>query len=95
MKFLEEYNFSEQFYKDLRTSYEDSTLDIFRIEEYNVKEVINYFKEIGIKPIEELILYKIEIFTKDIEIVKEAFNKYNIKDIVSLINEDITNIDMV
>jgi hypothetical protein len=45
--------------------------------------------------IDELLLTRIEIFTKDINEVKDAFLKHNIKEIVKEINEDITTIDFI
>ena len=50
-------------------------------------------EKIGIKNIEGLLLYSIEIFTKNIEEIKNIFEQDNQEWIVKTINEDITMID--
>jgi hypothetical protein len=94
MNYLDKYNFSKKFYNDLVNTYDQSIIDIFRFNE-DLSLIIDYFLEIGIKDIEGLILYKIEIFTNDIDTVKDAFNKFNIEELVKEINEDISFIDKV
>ena len=58
----------------------------------NVEEVINYFREIGILEIDNLLILDITIFTKDIDYVKDIFNATDINETVKLINKDITYI---
>ena len=45
--------------------------------------------------IDNLLIFDLSIFTKDIDYIKECFNKHDIKEIVKLINEDITNITKI
>lgn len=93
MDFLLDYEISGKTIDNLEKNYEESTIDIFKLEKDNVIEVIKYFKKIGIKNIEDLLLYNITLFTKDIETLKKAFNKHDIMEFVYKINEDITNIN--
>lgn len=95
MKFLIDAGLSPKIIKILETKYDESTLDLLRIERDNVIEVINYFKEIGLKDIETLLITYIELFTRDVDDVKNAFNKHNIKDVVEKINDDIFYIDNI
>ena len=95
MSFLLDCGFSEDLINRMRERYDESTIDIFKLESDNVISVIDYFKDIGIKCIDELLLFRIEIFTKDIERVKKAFNKHDVDVIVKDINEDISNIDYI
>lgn len=92
MKFLLDLGIKEKTIEGLIKKYDESVLDIVKIESDNVEEVINYFKEIGITEIDNLLIFDITIFTKDIEIVKEAFESKNISEVVPLINKDITYI---
>lgn len=95
MEFLKEVGISEDLINSLIKTYDEGVIDVLILEQANVLDVINYFKEINIQVIENLLLYKIELFTKDINIIKEAFNRFDINNLVAEINEDITTIDKV
>jgi hypothetical protein len=81
--------------KKMKQRYDSSVLDLFSLEQENVLDVIHYFQRIGIRVIDELLLTRIEVFTKDINEVKDAFLKHNIKEVVKEINDDITTIDFI
>ena len=95
MKFLLDLGIKENTINSIYTKYDEGVIDNFRVEEDNVEEVINYFREIGIVDIDNLLIFDLSIFTKDIEFIKECFNKQNIKEIVKSINEDITYITKI
>ena len=95
MKFLLEEGFTQELIDKLILKYDEGILDIFQIEKNNVIDNIRYLKQLGIKRLEELIVVRIELFTKDPEEIKEAFDKPNWKEIVEEINEDVLNIDKV
>ena len=95
MDFLLEEGFSESLINRLIKQYDETIIQEFILEEENVKDIIHYFNTIGIKKIDELLLTRITIFTKDINEVKDAFLKHNIKKAVDEINEDINTIDFI
>lgn len=95
MKFLLDLGIKENTINSIYTKYDEGVIENFRVEEDNVEEVINYFRESGIVDIDNLLIFDLTIFTKDIEYVKECFNKQNLKEIVKSINEDITNITKI
>ena len=95
MDFLLEEGFSESLINRLIKQYDETIIQEFILEEENVKDIIHYFNTIGIKNIDELLLTRITIFTKDINEVKDAFLKHNIKKAVDEINEDINTIDFI
>lgn len=43
--------------------------------EENITNIINYLKQIGIKNVEQLLIYEIDFFLQDIEEVKEKLKK--------------------
>ena len=49
--------------------------------------------EIGIKNIKDILKYKTNIFYEKLDNIKKSFE--NRKDIVKLINEDITNFELI
>ncbi|MBR3211024.1 MAG: hypothetical protein IKF71_03695 [Bacilli bacterium] len=95
MKFLLEDGFSQDLIQQMKTRYDMAIIYQFSLEEENVRDVIRYFKRIGIERIDLLLLTRIEIFMKDINEVKDAFLRHNIKKIVDEINLDINKIDCV
>ena len=95
MQFLIENGFKKSTIEKLQEKYDESILDVVSLEEENVKEVINYLKQIGIQNIEDLMIYQIELFTKDIDKIKKHFDKPNQYQMVEKINEDVMNIDKV
>lgn len=95
MDFLIEEGFQEKLIYDLESKYDDGVIDLIEIECENIKDVIKYLKEIGIKNIDELMLGYIELFLKDVEEVKKAFDKFDIPDVVNAINNDVTYIENI
>lgn len=95
MQFLIENGFKKSTIEKLQEKYDESILDVVSLEEENVIEVINYLKQIGIQNIEDLMIYQVELFTKDIDKIKNHFDKPNQYQMVEKINEDVMNIDKV
>ena len=95
MSYLIDLGFSNTIIDDIKKKYDDSIIDLIKLDSDNITEIVNYLKEIGIKEVEELFSSYIELFLRDIDEVKDAFNKHNIDEIVNKINEDITNIELV
>ena len=95
MKFLLDLGIKETTINSIYTKYDEGVIDNFKVEEDNVEEAINYFREIGIVDIDNLLIFDLSIFTKDIDYIKECFNKHNVKEVVKSINEDITFITKI
>lgn len=92
MKFLLDLGIKEKTINSIYTKYDEGVIDNFKVEEDNVEEVINYFREIGIVDIDNLLIFDLTIFTKDVDYIKKCFNKHDIKELVKFINEDLTTI---
>ena len=60
-----------------------------------VKNNIDLLKQLGILDIESLLLNKYYIFLKETRDIFNNFTKYNISEIINLINEDYDAIDVV
>ena len=95
MDFLLEEGLSQKLISDLESKNDEGVIDLIKIECENVKEIIRYLKEIGIKRVDELLLGYIELFLKDEEIIKKTFNKYNISEVVEFINADVSYIENI
>ena len=67
MNFLLDLGIKQNTINSIKTKYDEGVIDNFRTEEDNVEEVINYFRKIGIVDIDNLLIFDLTIFTKDID----------------------------
>lgn len=81
--------------EDLKRTYDESNLYTLYTNEYEAVKIIKYFREIGIKYIEELLVYYFRVFIYSLDDVKKAFAKYGEQTCVDKINEDYFVIDKI
>ena len=82
--------------EDTINKLKDNELDyLFEVNINNSIDIINYLKSINITNIDELLLSIPDLFFKPKEIVEDLFNKKNINELVNLINDDYSNIDLL
>lgn len=91
--FLKEYNINEETINEIRRHNGDAVFSDLCVREEETKEIIDYLMSSNIEPIEELLLYKIDLFFMDINDLKNIFEKPNKEEIVNRINEDFFTID--
>lgn len=93
--FLKEYNVSDITIKKIER--ENAYANVYNLS-CNVDEVgkiINYFRNLGIKCINDLLIYRIEIFFKSYDDILKCFSKYNCDLLVEKLNEDFTIMDEI
>ncbi|MCI5835302.1 MAG: hypothetical protein MR227_01190 [Firmicutes bacterium] len=56
---------------------------------------LNYFKEIGIKRINDLLIERTDLFLVPTEILKEKLDKFNLNVLSELVNEDFCNLELI
>lgn len=95
MNFLREYDITDEVIDQIRENNDSSIIQSVIYNEHNVGKIINYFKEINIEVIEELLISRLELFTVDLSKIKSEINKYNVEILVNLINEDINSINFI
>jgi hypothetical protein len=78
----------------LKNNNETAIFDLSCNEEDAIN-IINYIKNIGINNIDELLVYRMDIFFLTFEQFVKRLSKFNIPVLVNLINEDYTNIDII
>ena len=93
MDYLLNEGFSKDLIIKLESKYDESVIELIKLERENIKEIIKYFRRIGIKKIDELLLAYPELFFKDVKIIISTFKKYVISDLVKKINEDTSYIE--
>lgn len=95
MNFLREYDITDEVIEQIRENNDSSIIQSVIYNEHNVGKIINYFKEINIEVIDELLISRLELFTVDLSKIKSEINKYNVDILVNLINEDINSINFI
>ena len=94
MEFLKDY-VSDDVIEDIISNNKDIVINDLVYNQDNVVMILNYLQELGIENINDILVEKIDFFFRDIDEVKKHFNRYDKDVIVKLINEDISNLDMV
>ncbi len=95
MDFLIDNGISQNVIVEIEDNNEDSLVYNFICNWKNVVLILEYFKSIGIKSIDRLLIYKLEIFLIDYERIVKAFNAYDATILAQLINEDINAINFL
>ena len=95
MNFLREFDISDKTIERIKENNDDSILNNLIFDSENVRKIIEFFREIDIEVIDDLLIYRPEIFSIDYKKLVDEFNKYNLKILVSLINDDISAINFI
>lgn len=89
INYLKEYNITEETIEGLKKSYYEELIDMLSINQFAVRKVIEYLRNLGVKDFNQIILYNLPIFLADYDYVKECFEKVNdLKKTIDMINED-------
>ena len=95
MDYLKKFNFTN---KDIQFLYDElDEMDIHEliIHEDRVINILKYFKSIGINNLKEILRCRTDLFYINSSIIKKAFSDVNIEETVKLINEDVSNFDLI
>ena len=93
MDYFKKYGLTEEDIKELENYIDDDDINNYYVNELEIIDILDYLMEIGIKNIKDILKYKTNIFYEKLDNIKKSFE--NRKDIVKLINEDITNFELI
>ena len=93
MEFLKSNGFTDKDINDILDKYDEDTINSFLFNRSNVEEVIEYFKEYGIKNIPKLVLERIDIFYLPCSKIKELFSHYEKKSVIETLDYDASIFD--
>lgn len=88
--FLKKYEISDNIIKEIMDSNTSANLYNFNCNQDDVGKIINYLRELGFNYINELIIYRIDLFFLRFDEFMEKFNVDNINklyDLVDFIND--------
>lgn len=81
MEFIKELNIDENTLKKIIEQNGEAIIYTLETNKKDIKEIIDYIKKIGIKPINELLIYEFDFFLMDINKIKNKLNNELIEDI--------------
>ncbi len=95
MDYLKEFGFTKDDIKYLYDNLDEEDVHELIIQEDRITNILKYLKSIGINNLKDVIENRTELFYISSSTVKRAFNNSNVKNIVKLINEDVSNFDLI
>ena len=98
MNYLKEYNISDEEINNIKKILEvaEVNIDIFLYNEEKVKEILDLFKNIGVRNFYEIIITNPYMFYDTVRSIKAKINGYKDKfELAKLINEDPNNLDII
>ena len=95
MKFLIDYGVSPLVVDKIIQNNDELLIKNAEFDSEIVLNNIKYFESIGIKRIDDLLIERLDLFFNKTDRLKKEFNKLNISVFVKLINQDITNIELI
>ena len=93
MDYFKKYGLNEEDINEIENYIEDDDINNYYVNELEIIDILDYLMEIGIKNIKDILKYKTNIFYEKLNNIKKSFEDR--KDVVKLINEDITNFELI
>lgn len=93
MDYFKKYGLNDEDIKEIEEYIEDDDINNYYVNELEIIEILDYLNEIGLENLKDILKYKTNIFYEKINNIKKSFKDR--KDIVKLINEDITNFELI
>ncbi len=92
LNYLKEYNLTDEQIKDIIDTYDKGLLINLNYSKKNVKEIINYLKDFGVKDIYNVIKKRIDLLFLPLNLVKQNFTKLDKNMLLYVINNSIEDL---
>ena len=94
MDFLKKYNISDDDISIIVNNNYDNIINTVIFNKDSVCEVIDYLLSINIEEstLAQMLSDRLDIFMKSVDEVRDAFETYNLENVVTIINDDIANL---
>ena len=93
--FLKDANFTDDTIIEIMKNNNEASLFNLSCNDEDAIQIINYMRGIGITNIDELLIYRIDIFFITFEQFIKRLSKFNVPILVNLINDNYANIDII
>lgn len=97
MDFLKKYDISDDDINIIKNNNYESILSVVIYNKNNVCEVIDYLLSIGIEvpALSQMLSDRLDLFLKPVDIIRDGFEKFNVNNLVTIINDDICNLKFI
>lgn len=97
MDFLKKYNITDEDITIIKNNNYDDVINVILYNKNNVCEVIDYFLSIGIETstLAQMLSDRLDLFMKPKDDLVKVFDKFNIDNLVTIINDDIANLKFI
>ncbi len=94
MDFLKKYNISDDDINIIINNNYDNVINTIIFNKDSVCEVIDYLLSIGIEEptLAQMLSDRLDLFMKSVDEVRDAFDMFNIENMVTIVNDDIANL---
>ena len=94
MDFLKKYDISANDINTIKNNNYENIINIIIYNKNNVCEIIDYLLSIGIEvpTLSQILSDRLDIFMKNVDDIKSSFEKFNVSNLVAIINDDIANL---
>ena len=93
--FLKDANITDDTIIEIMKNNNEASLFNLSCNDEDAIEIIKYMRNIGVTNIDELLIYRIDIFFLTFEQFIKRLSKFNIPALVNHINDDYANIDII
>lgn len=97
MDFLKKYGLSDDDINIIKNNNYENIINIVIYNKNNVCEVIDYLLSIGIElpTLSQILSDRLDLFMKSVDEIRDSFDKFNINNLVTIINDDIANLKFI
>lgn len=95
LDFLRKYNISEDVIKKIEKENSSANIYNFNCNEEEVCKIIEYLQGLGITCIDNLLIYRIDMFFSNFDSLKKKLSKYETNSLVQALNNDYSIINEI
>ncbi len=97
MDFLLKYGLSDEDITIIKNNNYESIINVVIYNKNNVCDIADYLLSIGIEvpTLAQILSDRLDLFLKPIDYIKESFDKFNVDNLVTIINDDIANLKFI
>lgn len=97
MDFLKKYDLGDEDINIIKNNNYESIINVIIYNKNNVCDVIDYLLSIGIElpTLSQMLSDRLDLFLKSVDDIRESFDKFNVNNLVTIINDDIANLKFI
>ena len=97
MDFLKKYNISDDDINIISNNNYSNIINVIILNKDNVCSIIDYLLSIGVETetLAQMLSDRLDLFMKPVSEIKDSFERFNVENLVTIINDDIVNLKFV